>query len=291
MLPELDILIDKYKLNHRRNEIYQFISSSILITCEPVDEESIALGASKIGGLPDLSPLIAWPEYEGRPLSFIAQIRLEDVSPYDLEHRLPIAGILYFFYDDLEQPWGYDPSHREGWRVFYRPDSTFALTRTALPIHSKTKMFKPCIAAFSWDATLASSTLPASDMPDLWRNWGFSEDEYERYKDMIFEEFAQPGVIHRLLGYPDTIQDANMQANCQLAWHGIQYEAGIEDKQHPQIQQLCKHTSDWQLLLQVDTDDQTGMVWGAGGRIFYWIRKQDLQQHDFSNVWLVLECT
>jgi uncharacterized protein YwqG len=43
------------------------------------------------------------------------------------------------------------------------------------------------------------------------------------------------------------------------------------------------------LLLQVDSDD-VGMMWGDGGRLYFWIREQDARRADFSNVWMILQC-
>lgn len=52
-----------------------------------------------------------------------------------------------------------------------------------------------------------------------------------------------------------------------------------------------KGAEDWQLLLQIDSDEENlGAMWGDCGRVYFWIRQQDLQKRDFSNVWLVLQC-
>src|SRR5262245_27455074 len=45
----------------------------------------LPLGASRFGGVPDLPPGAAWPDREGVPMEFIAQIRLADLS----DRRLP----------------------------------------------------------------------------------------------------------------------------------------------------------------------------------------------------------
>lgn len=47
---------------------------------------------------------------------------------------------------------------------------------------------------------------------------------------------------------------------------------------------------DWHLLLQIDSDDDTGMMWGHAGRIYYWIREQDLMVRVFDEAWLILQC-
>ncbi len=51
---------------------------------------------------------------------------------------------------------------------------------------------------------------------------------------------------------------------------------------------------DWILLLQVDTDDDSdgpGWMWGDCGRIYFWIRRQDLAARRFDRAWTVLQCT
>jgi uncharacterized protein YwqG len=45
-----------------------------------------------------------------RPLSFIAQINMADVKPYDSETLLPANGILYFFYSATAD--GFGPPNR-----------------------------------------------------------------------------------------------------------------------------------------------------------------------------------
>ncbi len=49
--------------------------------------------------------------------------------------------------------------------------------------------------------------------------------------------------------------------------------------------------TDWQLLLQVDSDGAPDTKWGDTGRIYYWIRKKDLKRGDFGQVRLILQCT
>ena len=44
------------------------------------------------------STAAVWPTYGDIPLPFIAQLRLADIVPYDLDHVLPSSGMLYFFY-------------------------------------------------------------------------------------------------------------------------------------------------------------------------------------------------
>jgi uncharacterized protein YwqG len=66
----------------------------------------MAVGLSKIGGTPDLPEGMDWPLSNGKPMSFIAQIRLADAAAFDASKALPKTGTLYFFYDAERSTWG-----------------------------------------------------------------------------------------------------------------------------------------------------------------------------------------
>ena len=89
-----------------------------------VPDSQLPLGASKIGGHPDVPPEFVWPtrrievpepspafrevhpDLERPPpggvvtLEFIAQINLADAAPFDTDGILPADGLLLFFYGD-----------------------------------------------------------------------------------------------------------------------------------------------------------------------------------------------
>jgi uncharacterized protein YwqG len=44
------------------------------------------------------------------------------------------------------------------------------------------------------------------------------------------------------------------------------------------------------LLLQLDTDDDAGMMWCDVGSLYFWIREQDARAGDFSKIWMILQC-
>ena len=59
----------------------------------------------------------------------------------------------------------------------------------------------------------------------------------------------------------------------------------------PQAAALLPGAAQWQLLLQVDSDEEgTGFMWGDMGRIYYWIRESDLRERRFDRSWLILQC-
>ncbi|MDF7777229.1 DUF1963 domain-containing protein [Sphingomonas sp. AOB5] len=88
------------------------------------DAPEAPLGATRFGGLPDLSPGTDWPvSPAGAPLSFLAQIALQDVA----ETSLP-TGLLSFFAGDWDTMDRSFPI-----RVLHQPTGT-PLERRARPV-------------------------------------------------------------------------------------------------------------------------------------------------------------
>lgn len=133
------------------------------------------VGCSRFGGLPDVPPGSAWPHWGDRPLGFLAQIRCEELAACDSAHLLPASGILYFFYDFIEQPWGFDPKDRGGAVVRYveHPQS---LLRASLPEGAKAEhvSFAPFRVRFS-----AVPSLPSSGS-GAFQQLALSDEEWDR---------------------------------------------------------------------------------------------------------------
>lgn len=96
-------------------EIETFLIPAINIEVEE-EQSKINLGDSKFGGMPDLPENIEWPKSENEPMSFLAQINLEQISKFDINKSLPSSGILYFF---IANPSEYSLDHK----VIYTVDS------------------------------------------------------------------------------------------------------------------------------------------------------------------------
>ena len=81
----------------------------------------------------------------------------------------------------------------------------------------------------------------------------------------------------------------SMQLDCQLASSGIDLrtDAGYDD---PRAAQLEGGAADWMLLLQVDTADEAGWMWGDCGTLYYWIRRPDSLASRFNRVWMIFQC-
>lgn len=258
----------------------QLILNSIRLSTNPSYETAIQSGQSKLGGLPDLPAGTAWPDMKGAPMEFIAQIQLADAHPLDPTGALPAQGLLSFFYDSDQQTYGADPNDRAGLKVFYFEQPASALQRTdapaSLPAQGRARV---CSIGMSDEVTLPLQ--PNLEITSL--QW--SEDDQQHY-DGALQQLSS-GVkhpIHRLLGHPDTIQD-DMRMECQLAANGVADPGSAPDR----VKQLTPGANDWILLLQVDSDPSIGMQWANAGMLYFWIRRQDLAQKRFDNVWVVLQ--
>lgn len=112
-------LIQESGLPRIADELEQLLQPSIRLHAQAVQADDIAIGASKIGGTPDLPASAAWPEQNDIPMSFLAQIHLRDVTSLDARKLLPADGLLSFFCDAEDSVAGLDSSEGEGWRVLF----------------------------------------------------------------------------------------------------------------------------------------------------------------------------
>ncbi len=267
-------------LSRVANDLKNLMAESIRLKTRTADEKAIAPGASKVGGHPDLPSGAMWPTWKGTPLSFVAQINLPEVRQYDAARVLPASGMLYFFYDAKQQVFGSDPADRGGWKVMHHGGDASSLSRAAAPSALPANaQFKACTVEFFTEITLPQRPSVYAD------SLKWTADEQKAYSDFM-TKYPSPGdrtsIHNRLLGYPDEIQD-DMHWQVQLASHGLK-----SDKD-PKAAELKKGTLEWQLLLQVDSDENAGMRWGSTGMLYYWIQRQALQLGNFDNVWVVLQ--
>lgn len=248
---------------------------SIRLKAEVMPEAELKLGVSKLGGLPDLPKGTEWPKWQDEPLSFIAQLRMSDIAAYDVENALPQSGVLYFFYDAEDQPWGYSPDDRGGWKVLYYNGELSLLDRILAPLMlPEDCKFKACGFHFSSEVTV-----PDDESLHI-EALGLTEDEQNLLRDLLLhsEVFQEDDEItHRLLGHPDQIQ-GEMQLECQLVFHGL-YCGDSTGYQDPRAAEL-----------KAGAEEAAGMMWGDVGRLYYWIRREDLKACNFDNVWLELQC-
>lgn len=259
--------------------------SAVRLYPEAACEDSIPLGASKFGGHPDLPAGTAWPRRPDSdiPLSFLAQIDLAQVHPYDTANELPAAGLLSIFYDCSEDgmPWGFNPEDNAGWKVLYW-DGCGPLQRMQEPddLAENGCMFAAASLSFETRMELPN---PESDLCD---QAALPDDDQDDYWEWLDEETECP--TSKLLGHADVIQ-GGMEEECQIVTRG--YNTGNPDGYHAaRAAGADEGAQRWRLLMQLDSHEELGMMWGDLGRLFLWMTQEDLAARRFDRVWLILQC-
>lgn len=244
--------------------------------------ERSAKPTTRLGGRPNLPPSVAWPVWREEPLSFIAQIDLAHL-PTIPGLNLPRAGALYFFYDALEQPWGFDPADRGCARVLY---SRVALAES--PVRRPPKELETRFPGVVAAVTPLEITFPDISSP-LFDAHTFSIEQKQDYWEAKEGwEQDRTRTLHRIGGHADVIQ-GDPRPMVEFVSNGV-YCGDTAGYKKGKKRGLLKNASQWELLLQVDSDKKAGMEWGDVGRLYFFVRKADLENRNFDNVWLVLQC-
>jgi uncharacterized protein YwqG len=282
-----------------------------------------ARGRTRLGGVPLVGEGFSWPRRRartrerygdeiraGRPLTFVAQVNLAEVPPAEPSGGmldLPRRGVLLFFCDEESLPYG-SPEDSDAFGVAYLPLDPGDKTRMYLADvpeghatsddHRGQLRMLPDVVVLE---ALPELALPGP-YPDEVRAMGLSDAESEAYWHLTEEleregarvpaEVAEaPGTaryppIHRLGGVPHEIQNP-MEAECELARRG-EDPLALPYSRKEEIADEAK--ARWRLLLQVDSDDEAGMMWGDAGMLYYWIRDDDLAARRFDRAWCVMQC-
>ena len=234
---------------------------------------------SKLGGLPAVPPRFDWPTWNGAPLQFLCQLDLHEVQKVLPAEWLPEHGLLAFFYDAGQSTWGFDPNDRGSWRVEHFPPDRGAVPATPPQGAESVRLLPEVFVQFERGLSLPDPErvgLRWSEVPD--EAWDYLEEQ---------ETDGSPA--HRIGGYPSAIQNDGMELECQLASNGL-YVGGPDGYASDEAKALAAGSAQWRLLLQLDSDDRAGVMWGDVGRLYFWIRETDAVRGDFSGVWMVLQC-
>ncbi len=252
---------------------------SIRIAPTPRRHDLLAPRASRFGGVPAVPVGFTWPSYDGKPMAFLGQLDLAALPAVEA-HGLPRNGLLAFFYEVESMRWGFDPGDRGCAHVVWL-DGDVSTFRTRVPPPYPdhiAQVFQACELSFT----------PTVDLPDTMDLAGeplgeLDDDQQERYRELAAS--LHPGKYHHVLGHPQLVQE-DMRVECELASNGLMAGDG-----HASHDAFTPAARDWELLLQIDTDeDGPGWCWGDVGRIYFWIRRQDLAARRFDRSWLVLQC-
>ncbi len=289
-LDDLRARIHEVGLGHHAEALLSVAAPAIRLTAHKVKEDA-PLGATRLGGLPDLPPGVAWPVVDGILLEFVGQFRLEDLTSYDTEKRLPQTGMLYFFFDGMLT--GYDRGEGKDRRaVLYYDDPPGALERCAVPAHDYGYFFN-IYHACTLDYEMVWTLPPLEEIGDHEAFFPPVSPILAVIKEWAtYRELRKPlrDFSHRLLGHPDEVQGGEMRLQVVQA-QDTEGRFAYRDYDHQNKDELIAEMRRWRLLAQFTSDQPTGMSWGSGGLIYFWIREEDLAARRFDRIYGELETT
>ncbi len=277
-------LLDDYELGRLADVLARFEKRAIAFRLS--ERSGPAATRSRLGGRPLLPSHFDWPRSTERSLDFLLQIDLAEVSPLDPSGVLPPSGLLTFFYDLANQPWGYDPAHLDGFRVAFITDES--LVSSDLPDATQTLP--------EHGVTFTSAvTLPhfgSRSYEQLERECHMSETETDHYLDFVAayesQYYPKGSASHRMLGHSANVQN-DMQLEAELVRNGL-YCGDASGYNNSRAKALEAGADDWLLLLQLDSDDRADLMWGDVGMLYYWMRLDDLRARRFDRAWMTLQC-
>jgi len=272
--------------------------SAAHFSCSLKEDDEIPVGASKVGGSPDLPSHFPWPKHRRMQrqllpnlawrerkivgpqseehLSFVAQLNLADVDPGWIDLEMPRHGLLTFFYDAEQQPWGFDPIDKGGWQLAWIDTATSKLVRTAQP-DPQAITFYPARLEPKLLLTFPEQVVTILNLEEQ-RAAAFFEFLDGRRKDGV--QFG---------GDPALIQ-GQMEEECDYVSRG--YYMG-DPEGYNEARAACPGAdiAQWRLLLQISSIDAAGIMWGDEGNLYVWARASDIKQRRFEDAWTILQCT
>jgi uncharacterized protein (TIGR02996 family) len=233
------------------NALLRLARPALTFTVVKATDPALVIGATKLGGRPDLPPETRWPRWRKEPLGFLAQFDLAALRGSPVCRELPGAGLLSIFYAGSDR--AFDNSDAGGWRVFHFPAAS-ALTRQDFPADLDDDLrFRPCCVSFT-----EILTLPERDSP--WEHDLPPEPEGGADTDPYRKLFDEGSLGNRLLGYASSLQ--NDVHNRKKVRH----------------------------LLTIDSDDRPGWMWGDSGLLYFTIAEEHLRATRFDRVRFEMQC-
>jgi hypothetical protein len=257
--------------------------------------------ATRFGGDAMMLPEQGWPSwinapYTGRdesaefftvtygeptevPLTFLGQVNLADL-PDGLP--LPRQGLLSFFTDATDPPYGMDESDRDGSRLFFtRPEDFHRLQKRPMPNAPKKagvfdlRPLRPCGAIFA-----RRYRLPAYwDLDETVREL-VPKDVYDPFEDLV----CGFNYNNEMLGIPKTHQHDPRLAAVRMNGGQLPDEESYArwEGHHAACNKVA---DDWDVLLSlIDSDDLNLTV---NGCFSFLVRKDDMAAGRFDRYWAV----
>ena len=271
--------LKKFNWQSDFEKVYSLLKPAIKVNQSNIFDNDI--GISKFGGTPDLPEGINWPEFEGKPMIFLAQINFDETKDYDVEGILPKSGILYFFihFNSPENEFGTEYQfifNKNEYKVIYAENQNLRNTKYPENLIADYH-FKPSKMEFE-----RFYTFPDSDALEM--NTLHPEDENNSYP---FNERYGNFEGEQVLGYTMPIQG---DVTWDWAFSYLNFKTfELTDEDKNKIDSLRPEFIN---LLQFSLENSYTGFERIGISIGYFgITKKDLKNKNFQNVVLIFQDT
>lgn len=227
-------------------------------TEKPVNEITMKCGAtlpweSKVGGCPYLEKEEDYPrDAEGRPMMFLAQINLDDMPPLE---DFPAHGLLQFYIGD-DDYFGLDSHSKVVYIPEYKKDAEGLIREN--PFENDYMGYTP----FNDEGKMKFKPKTMFICTECQAfNDKFEGKVTDKEWDALYSLCHSDGCL--VGGYPLFVQHT---PSC--------FDEGEKDV----------------LLLQLDVEDECGIMFGDSGNCFFLISKEDLKNRNFDNVMYEWQC-
>ncbi|SFF31455.1 Uncharacterized protein YwqG [Paenibacillus algorifonticola] len=284
---KLEHLLQEQEYTHAMDYLMKHAREGVRLAKREIADYSKTC-VSRIGGDPDLPDEIEWPlDRDGTPMTFLAQLRLEDLAPHDAASRLSHGGVLYFFLG-VDEP----AYHIEHFVLHLKDEQLAGAKRRFAP--EETSLEDADFTGYEVVGR-ASIELPGYGYVDS-EQVEDDEHDYEEYEDLTHElSGSEDGDLAVMFGYPATQHgDCEIEAALMLMT-GKHYEYSPEKA----MKQLAAHfagdegqaeqeVADTLVLLTLDSDNDVGFCWWDAGELQFYIRKEDLLAGNFTRTYCSL---
>ena len=158
-----------------------------------ISPSRIRVGASRFGGRPDLPTGYPWPQHQGTPMAFLAQLRCEELSAALAAGDVPADGLLVVF-------------------VAMEPfDGTMVTEQAHLAVIPADGLKRrPWPAGLPAEARFMPSLAAPEPMLSPPNRFELTDAMVDDRVDVFFDAIRPPGPLHQLLGHPVTVQHPTM---------------------------------------------------------------------------------
>ncbi len=268
---------------------HRALIEGLLAPCIRFDKEqgNASSRGCRYGGLPLVPPGTEWPHSPEGPLHFLGQLDFTELAAYGGEalSQLPQEGILAFFYDVENQPWGGKPEDSALWRLIWTPRGS-----EAVPLQPPAELMesdKSILPPWRLVPSRGLSLLDSFDLRAPAELGSLEEAASDAYLELR-EKLAGGEYVHQVGGHPAWVQD-DARIEAQLVSHGLRLD-GPEAWETPEAERLKPGASEWRLLWQVASDEELDLMWGMSmGNLYLLIREEDLRACRFERAWLILQ--